>query len=140
MDRILKISAALLVLIVVGCVAVFAGGFFNSAIPVESSPAALTSDSNVTVFFFYGEECSHCHKVIPFLNNLSAKYPEVEFRLLETWHNSKNQAVFASMNKAVNISGAGVPEVIVGKTVLIGDQDIPQKLEAVILEELKKKA
>jgi len=140
MDRTLKISAALLVLIVAGCAVVFAGGFFNPAAFAASSPEGLTTGDNVTVFFFYGEECPHCHKVIPFLNNLSAKYPEVEFRLLEIWHNSQNQAVFNSMNKAVNVSGAGVPEVIVGKTVLSGDRDIPQKLEAAIQEELKKKS
>ena len=25
----------------------------------------------VTVYFFYGEECPHCHDVMPFIRNLS---------------------------------------------------------------------
>jgi thiol-disulfide isomerase/thioredoxin len=138
MDKILKISATLFVFIVIGCVAVFAGGFLNTS-SQGTAGANSVSSGNVTVFFFYGEECPHCHKIMPFLNNLSIKYPDVDFRSLEIWHNQTNYVVFNRMNAALDITTAGVPEVIVGKTALDGEIEIPEKLEAVIQDELKKK-
>ena len=96
-------------------------------------PTQTTMVPKVTVYFFYGEECPHCHTVMPFIQNLSKKYPEVDFRILETWHNETNMALFESMNKKLGISAAGVPEVVVDDVVLIGSRDIPDKLEGVIL-------
>ena len=98
-------------------------------------------EGNVTVYFFYGEECPHCHNVIPFIQNLSKKYPDVDFRILETWHNETNQALSLSLHKKLGIQSAGVPEVIVvgNNTPLVGDRAIPEQLEGVILEQIKKK-
>ncbi|MDD1695656.1 MAG: thioredoxin family protein [Methanoregula sp.] len=92
----------------------------------------------VTVYFFYGEECPHCHTVMPFIQNLSKKYPEVNFVMLETWHNKTNSAQFELVNKKLGITQAGVPEVVVNDVVLIGSQDIPDKLEGVIARQLNK--
>ena len=79
--------------------------------------------------------------MIPFIQNLSKKYPDVDFQVLETWHNETNQAIFHSLHKKLGIQSAGVPEVIVtgNNTPLVGDRDIPAYLEGVILEQLKKK-
>jgi thiol-disulfide isomerase/thioredoxin len=112
--------------------------------PLEKShtgAADILVQDNVTVFFFYGEECPHCHNVIPFIRNLSKKYPEVDFLILETWHNETNNAVSKSLNQKLAIQNSGVPEVIVigNTTPLVGDRDIPAYLEGVILEQLKKK-
>jgi thiol-disulfide isomerase/thioredoxin len=102
---------------------------------------AATAPQNVTVYFFYGEECPHCHNVLPFIQNLSTKYPDVDFVILETWHNETNNALFTSFNQKLGLKDSGVPEVIVAgnATPLIGDRDIPAYLEAVILEQLNKK-
>ncbi|MEI7856535.1 MAG: hypothetical protein WCH85_03420 [Methanomicrobiales archaeon] len=94
--------------------------------------------SNVTVYFFYGEECPHCHVVLPMVRSLKEKYPGVDFQILEIWHNPTNQALSDSLNQKLGVKGAGVPEVIVGSVVLIGDKDIPEKLESAIIGELKK--
>jgi hypothetical protein len=77
---------------------------------------------------------------MPFIQSLKEKYPDVDFRILETWHNAKNQALSASLNKKLGVRQSGVPEVIVGDVVLIGELDIPARLENVILEQLKKKS
>jgi ATP-dependent RNA circularization protein (DNA/RNA ligase family) len=78
---------------------------------------------------------------MPFIQNLSKKYPDVDFRILETWHNETNNALSKSLNQKLAIQNYGVPEVIVvgNNTPLIGDRDIPAYLEGVILEQLKKK-
>ena len=141
MDKTLKIVAGVFIAILVACVV------FLLVIPqpsgVSSSPGGVdtSGQGNVTVYFFYGEECPHCHNVMPFIQNISKKYPDVDFRILETWHNETNQALSLSLHQKLGIQSAGVPEVIVSgnKTPLIGDRDIPAELEGVILEQLKKK-
>jgi thiol-disulfide isomerase/thioredoxin len=139
MDNTLKIIAGVVIAVLAACV-VFFVIFNQSVIPV--SPSSGTSvQSKVTVYFFYGEECPHCHNVMPFIQNLSKKYPDVDFRIFETWHNETNNALSTSLNQKLAITNYGVPEVIVigNNTPLIGDRDIPAYLESVILEQLKKK-
>ena len=127
MKYLLIIVLFIAVLVTAGCVSE------NKNIP----PAA-----KVTVYFFYGEECPHCHAVMPVIQNLSKKYPDANFQILETWHNKTNADIFNMMNDQLQVptSGRGVPEVIVvgNTTPLIGSRDIPAYLEGVIIEQLKK--
>lgn len=140
MDKTLKIAAAVFMAILVAGV-VF---FLVQPQPLGETPSVTmdtSAQSNVTVYFFYGEECPHCHNVMPFIKNLSEKYPEVNFQFLETWHNETNQALSWSLHQKLGLPNPGVPEVIVvgNNTPLIGDRAIPAELEGVILEQLKKK-
>ena len=138
MDKILKISVALVLLVVIGCTAAFSTGLLNhgAGVPVADT---VTASGNVTVYFFYGEECPHCHVVMPLVINLSKKYPDVEFHILEIWHNQKNYGVYSEINARLKNSYDGIPEAVVGNTLLFGERDIPTGLEAAIREELKKK-
>ena len=129
MDNTVKIVAGVVIAVLAAC-AVFFVISQQSVIP--PAPSA------VTVYFFYGEECPHCHTVMPFIETLKQNYTEVDFRILETWHNETNQAISLALHQKLGIKSAGVPEVIVGNVVLTGSVDIPAKLESVIIEELKK--
>jgi thiol-disulfide isomerase/thioredoxin len=107
--------------------------------PLKTEPVADNSaPGKVTAYFFYGKDCGHCHNVMPFIQNLSEKYPDADFQMIEVINNQTNMAFFKSINQKLGISGTLVPEVVIGDTFLIGDQDIPNKLEGVILEQLKK--
>jgi len=138
MDNTLKIVAGVFIAILVACV-VFFLVIPQQSVQTPSAAANTSVQSNVTVYFFYGEECPHCHNVMPFIQNLSKKYPGVDFRILETWHNETNQALSLSLHQKLGLPSAGVPEVIVvgNNTPLIGDRAIPAELERVILEQLK---
>jgi thiol-disulfide isomerase/thioredoxin len=140
MDNTLKIVAGVFIAILVTC-AVFFLVIPQQSVQTPSAARDTSVEGNVTVYFFYGEECPHCHNVMPFIQNLSKKYPDVDFRILETWHNETNQELSVSMHKKLGIQSAGVPEVIVlgNNTPLIGDRAIPEQLEGVILEQIKKK-
>ena len=140
MDNTLKIVAGVFIAILVAC-AVFFLVIPQQSVQTPSAVKDTSVEGNVTVYFFYGEECPHCHNVIPFIQNLSKKYPDVDFRILETWHNETNQALSLSLHKKLGIQSAGVPEVIVvgNNTPLVGDRAIPEQLESVILEQIKKK-
>jgi thiol-disulfide isomerase/thioredoxin len=141
MDNTLKIVTGVVIAVLAACVVFFV--IFNQSV-ITVSPSADTSvQSKVTVYFFYGEECPHCHNVMPFIQNLSIKYPDVDFQILETWHNETNANFFNMMNDQFRVPNnkRGVPEVMVvgNNTPLIGEGDIPAYLEGVILEQLKKK-
>ncbi len=139
MDNTLKIITGLFIVILVATAVFFIQSQQSFPIPVTIPDTSLTG--NVTVYFFYGEECPHCHNVIPFIQNLSIKYPDVDFQVLEIWSNESNQALFQSLHKKLGIQSVGVPEVIVigNNTPLVGERDIPSYLEGTIVEQLKKK-
>lgn len=137
MDNTLKIIAGVFIAVLVACV-VFLAIIPQPSIEIPSDVAANSVQGNVTVYFFYGEECPHCHNVMPFIQNLTKKYPDVDFLILETWHNETNQVLSQSLHKKLGLPNAGVPEIIIGNVSLVGDRDIPATLESAILDELKK--
>jgi thiol-disulfide isomerase/thioredoxin len=137
MDKTLKTGAGVVIAAAILCAVVF---FLPPQLSPTPAPAADASvQGAVTVYFFYGEECPHCHTVLPFVESLRQKYPEVNFRILETWHNATNLRVSQSLHQALGLSGASVPEVIIGNVSLVGDREIPARLESVIVDALKKK-
>lgn len=100
-----------------------------------TSPAG--SEGPTTVYFFYGEECPHCHDVMPLVLSLKEKYPDVDFQILEIWHNTENARIFMKVSRDLGSSQSGVPQAIVGDVVLVGGRDIPANLEQVIITHRK---
>jgi glutaredoxin len=129
-DKIIKIIGAL---VVAGLVLVAGYVIVDTAARSAQSGALPVSEP---VYFFYGEECPHCHVVMPFIRNLSAKYPMANIQMLEVWHNQTNQATYQAVLQRLNRGTTGVPAVVIGDTVLVGDRDIPAQLEALILKRL----
>ena len=132
MDKIIKIVIAILAVVIVASMAFLFTGTMATLEKESSTPA--------TIYFFYGEECPHCHTIMPFVENMTRKYPEADIRILEVWHNQTNQKIYQEANSAAGIKWPGVPEVVSGKTVLSGELEIPAKLEGLIQDYLKKKA
>ena len=131
MDRTIKIVAAVFALVIIACLAVF----FSGA-PAHSGADQIPGP----IYYFYGAECPHCHNIEPFIHNLTQKYPGADIRILEVWHNQTNQVIYSQANAAAGLSTPpGVPEVISGRSVLVGERDIPAKMEALVQDYLKKK-
>jgi len=138
MDKIIKIFVWVLAIVAVASVAVVLTT--HSTTETASTPSVAVTVDDSTVYFFYGEECPHCKKIEPFIDNLTIKYPDVEIRKLEIWHNQTNQQIYTTVNAAAGITSLpGVPEVVVGNVVLVGEVDIPAKLEAYVQAIEKKK-
>lgn len=132
MDKIIKIAIAILAVVVVASMAfIFTG--------TMATPGTERGDFT-TIYFFYGEECPHCHNIMPFVENMTGKYPDADIRILEVWHNKTNQQIYQKANSAAGVKQPGVPEVVSGKTILVGEVEIPAKLEGLIQDQLKKKA
>lgn len=96
--------------------------------------------TNVTVYMFVGEGCPHCAQAEPFLFSLSEKYPELNLKVYEVYHNKSNAELFYKMAKAYGASPMGVPTFFIDKQILVGFSDgkalNPKTGKEVSLEEL----
>ena len=136
MDKLIKIIVTLFVVIAAASVAYVV--YVTPSVP-SATPSAANASDNI-VYYFYGQGCPHCAKIEPFMENITEKYPDVDIRKLEVWYNQTNQQVYAQVNAQAGISTPpGVPEIVIGKTVLVGEVDIPAKLEGYIQAIEKKK-
>jgi cytochrome c biogenesis protein CcdA/thiol-disulfide isomerase/thioredoxin len=124
------IGAVLLVLLILGG-ALLLGVYLLNIIP--SAPVPETQSGNITVYFFYGTECPHCHNVTPYVESLRDKYPDVSFRFLEIWHDETNNSFHRLLNHKLGLEAAGVPQVIIGNVSLLGEDKIHTGLEKAIL-------
>ena len=115
MDRVIKFVIALFVVIAAASVAYLV---FASA----PAPAAASSGANDSiVYFFYGEGCPHCEAIKPFMENMIKKYPDIDIRRLEVWHNQTNQQIDLNRKcRGRDFIPSGVPEVVIGKIALVG--------------------
>lgn len=71
----------------------------------------------------------------PLIASLQEKYPELQLERLEVVSNQTNQLRFVALNQQYNISGSGIPEIIIGGGGLVGESAIRDQLEARILAE-----
>ena len=124
------LAAILLAVVIVGGILV-AGAYLLNFFP--SGPGPVAESGNVTVYYFYGTECPHCHNVTPYIESLRDKYPDVSFRFLEIWHDETNNSFHRLLNHKLGLEAAGVPQVIVGNISLLGDDKIQSGLEKAIL-------
>ena len=92
--------------------------FFTTALPVFAK-------DQQTIYFFYGEGCPHCTVVKDFLKaeNLLEKYP-IESR--EIYSNRENAVLFNVLldNLGIPVSDRGVPTMVIGDKVFVGDKQI----------------
>jgi cytochrome c biogenesis protein CcdA/glutaredoxin len=138
MDKTTKTAGiALAAILIIVTAFLVVPGLSASLMPAASVPATPQGAGTLTVYFIYGEECPHCHEVKPFVESLREKYPDVDFQILEIWHNPSNYELSTTLHRNLGVESSGVPEVIVGDVVLVGSRDIPQKLEQTILDQKK---
>jgi thiol-disulfide isomerase/thioredoxin len=57
------------------------------------------------LLFFYGTECTHCHKMDPLIERLE-KEESVKLTKLEVWHNEKNARILEEYDQG---NCGGVP-------------------------------
>jgi uncharacterized membrane protein/glutaredoxin len=93
----------------------------------------------VRAVMFYSPTCPHCHKVIQEdLPPLADKYGEQLQILLIDVTTEGGQELYLSAAKSVPIPDdkRGVPALVVGETLLVGDQEIPEQLPGIIEQAL----
>ena len=65
----------------------------------------------VTLYYFWGNGCSHCEEAKPWLEDLDARYPELSIRAYEIWYSETNQGLYNQMAEARELpkQGRGTP-------------------------------
>jgi hypothetical protein len=93
-------------------------------------PNLKSAQAATKVYFFYGKGCPHCSEVEIFFeeNNIVERYP-VEIK--EVYFDRSNAILFTKLmdNLGVPEQTRGVPTVVIGNKVLVGDKPIIQNFE-----------
>jgi cytochrome c biogenesis protein CcdA/glutaredoxin len=90
---------------------------------------------------FYGETCPHCHEIMEeYLPTVYEKYgDQVEYRYIEVWSDTDQYLTLLGLEKKLGVpeeSQGSVPALVIGDRMLIGSNEIPDKLETFIDEYL----
>jgi cytochrome c biogenesis protein CcdA len=78
--------------------------------------------------------------VKPVIEEMEAKYPELAVRMLEVYHNQTNQQIYIQVTSRYGTTDSGIPQLVIGDEVLIGDTSIIEQLEGKILAEKQRLA
>jgi cytochrome c biogenesis protein CcdA/glutaredoxin len=81
------------------------------------------------IYLFYGQGCPHCERVKPVIDELAAKYPQVQLKTYEVYFNTTNQAMFKEFLQRYGVAEEGVPTLFIGDRALVGETAIRTQLE-----------
>ncbi len=95
----------------------------------------VQASTSLNISFFYGDGCPHCAEVKPVITDLETRYPQVEFKSHEVYHDQTNALLLYQFYDQYNVpqSERGVPVVFVKGEYLVGDQSIIDNLENKII-------
>jgi len=140
----LIIPAAVIMLALLGAVYLVVGSVSVSATPSQQDMPIVSPSSGpapaVQAYYFYGDGCVHCANVKPYLVELSNKYPNLDLIQLEVYHNATNQNLFSRFQQMYGINSSGVPTLVIGNRVLVGETRIRDNAELIILQLLQNPA
>ncbi len=108
--------------------------FARPALPQssETTPVAPSREP-VVIYFFWGDGCPHCAAQKVYLADLQARYPNVQVRAYEVWHDTVNQQIFRLMAAAYGFEPQGVPTTFIGPRHWVGFADpIRQDMEGMV--------
>jgi thiol-disulfide isomerase/thioredoxin len=108
----------------------------NLLIPAPSPKVPAGANTTLTAIYFYGNGCSACEKVKPLIADIQAKYPELYIEMLEVNGNRTNWDTFVTMRRnGFDNTTWALPTIFIGKTVLVGQTEIKDHFEEMILTE-----
>jgi len=95
------------------------------------------ADEKISLYFFYGNGCSHCAKEEIFLDKLEKQREDIVVYRYETWHNTENAKLLAQIGKELGVKTGGVPMLFIGNKVVTGyfNDEITGKQILDVLEE-----
>jgi cytochrome c biogenesis protein CcdA/thiol-disulfide isomerase/thioredoxin len=134
-----RILAAVCIVVVLIGALYFTGFFGNQSSTIISlsnhaPPQTSGSSDTVIAYYFYGDGCTHCANIKPYLFALAAKYPNLDLKQLEVYHNSTNQEMLSQVQRTYNLTTLGVPTLVIGNRALVGENEIRDNIEQIIIE------
>jgi glutaredoxin len=103
------------------------------AVSVQAqAPAA--APARVPVYVFSGDGCPHCAAQKPFLDELAARYAQVEVHSFEVWYQPENRPLFQRMAARAGFEAGGVPATFIGGRVWVGfHESMKREMEAAVI-------
>ena len=89
------------------------GGLFVAIQPAHAVEPPI-------LYVFWGDGCPHCEKEQKFLEELQARYPELEMRWFEIWTQRDFLKLADNVREAYNIKAASVPMTFLGEWSTVG--------------------
>lgn len=94
-----------------------------------------TQVNDVHLHMFYGQGCSHCGRLISFLEDMQEKYPSLIIYEHEVYQDAEGRELFVRMSADFNVPIEGVPTVFVDDRVIIGfSNSIGESIEEEIIK------
>ena len=104
-----------------------------AAPPGSASPApAPIANETADVLYFWGVGCHACHPVAPFVDELARAHPRVRFEAVEMYGNQTNASRYAAVNRALNVTPQGLPEVVADGRTFFGEPAIRSGLPGAV--------
>lgn len=105
----------------------------HAAAPTGEPPTGSGPLPLIDAFYFYGDGCIHCANIKPHLADLESRYPGLKLNRFEVYHNATNRELFTRLTAAYGVKVAGVPTLLIGDSVLVGEDQIRDGAEPRIL-------
>lgn len=86
-----------------------------------------------TLDFFHGRECPHCQNERKWFPTLKIAYPDIVINEYEVWHDTENQALWATRLAEIGETPSGVPSNVIGDQLVTGFS--PERILAAMEEE-----
>ena len=108
-------------------------------VPCTETPSLISPSSSdgvttsICVYHFYGNGCPHCARIQPFIDEMSAKYPQIQVKSFEIYFNGSNQEMYRDFVARYEVKSDGIPAVFISDKAFIGENIIRDNLEEEIL-------
>lgn len=88
------------------------------AAPADAVGAA--APTTVALYLFWGDGCPHCASEKAFLATLQERYPALDVRAFEVYHDASNRSLMLAMAEAFGREASGVPMTFLGDYAWVG--------------------
>jgi thiol-disulfide isomerase/thioredoxin len=95
-------------------------GLLVGGVPALAATDASPGDEHRVVWFFWGDGCPHCAAQKPHVEAWRDRYPELEIRSLEVWHDEANRVVFIEQAARRGVEASSVPATFIGTAGWVG--------------------
>jgi len=98
--------------------ALIAAMFLTSAVSAQD-----TGNSEVNIYFFWGDGCPHCEDEWVFLNDLTSRNLNINVVDYEVWYDKDNQKILLEFGQSLGFEPVAVPITVIGDRYWVGYTD-----------------
>ncbi len=89
---------------------------------------SVEANDTLNAYFFYGDGCPHCGKEADFLAEMEKKFPNLEVKDFEIYHNRENALLLREIGQSLSTDIKGVPFLVIGNKHFAGyDESITSR-------------